>query len=559
MNRKNHKRHNIDIDPDQIFLDSSNLPSFDLDQFEGLIEKPISKSSLVILGSFFALIILVFAGRAFFLQKVSGEYFAGRSQSNSLKRVTVPAPRGIIYDRNEVPLAWNDNLGRLYMKESGLGHLMGYVGFPTQEELTASSTIDARDLIGKSGIEKKYNDTLMGVDGKKIIEVNVKGEIQSEYLYEPGYLGQNIKLSVDSRVTKKFYEYIKKLAFDYKFKAGAGVIMDVRSGEILAITSYPEYEPEVLSKGDDRKVINEYLNDSNMPFLNRAVAGLYVPGSILKPIFALAALNEGIISPEKQIYSKGYISIPNPFFPEKQSIFKDWRAHGYVDMRRALAISSDVYFYAIGGGYDGQKGLGIEKLGEYSRMFGLGSKTNIGLDKEGEGVIPSPAWKAENFDGDKWRIGDTYISSIGQYGFLVTPLQMAKVAAAFATDGKLINPTIFHREQDFSSDYTQINVSKEIFKVAKEGMRRGVTDSDGTARALNIPGLKVASKTGTAELGVTKKLVNSWGVGFFPYDNPRYAFAIVMEKGSRENVVGANTAMRELLIWMSSSTPEYIK
>jgi penicillin-binding protein 2 len=559
MNRKNNKRHNIDIDPDQVFLDSSNLPSFDLDQFEGLIEKPISKSSLIILGSFFAAIILIFAGRAFFLQKVSGEYFATRSESNSLKRVAVPAPRGIIYDRNEVPLAWNDNLGRLYLKESGLGHLMGYVGFPTQEEITASSTIDARDLVGKAGVEKKYNDMLMGVDGKKIIEVNVKGEIQSEYLYEPGYLGQNIKLSVDSRVTKKFYEYIKKLSFDYKYKAGAGVIMDVKSGEILAITSYPEYEPDILAKGDDRKVINEYLNDSNMPFLNRAVAGLYVPGSILKPIFALAALNEGIITPEKQIYSKGYISIPNPFFPDKQSIFKDWKAHGYVDMRRALAISSDVYFYAIGGGYEGQKGLGIEKIGEYSRMFGLGSKTNIGLDKEGEGVIPSPKWKAENFDGDKWRIGDTYISSIGQYGFLVTPLQMARVAAALATDGKLINPTIFHKEEDFSSDYTQINVSKDIFKVVKEGMRRGVTDSDGTARALNIAGVKVASKTGTAELGVTKKLVNSWGVGFFPYDNPRYAFAIVMEKGSRENVVGANTAMRELLIWMSSSTPEYIK
>lgn len=554
-----YKKYKTDIDPDQIFLDSSNLPSFDLDQFEGLIEKPISKGSMFFLGIFFAFIILIFAGRTFYLQKVSGEYFAKRSESNSLKRVSVPAPRGIIYDRNEVPLAWNDTVGRLYVKESGLGHLMGYVGLPTKEEIQASSTLSAVDLVGKAGVERKYNSLLTGVDGKKIIEVNVKGEIQSEYLYEPGLSGHNLKLSVDSRVTKKFYESIKKLAFDHKYKAGAGVIMDVKSGEIIAITSYPEYEPEILSRGEDRKAINEYLNDTNMPFLNRAVAGLYVPGSIVKPIFALAALNEGIITPEKNIYSKGYISIPNPFFPDKQSIFRDWRAHGYVDMRRALAISSDVYFYAIGGGYEDQKGMGIGKLEEYARMFGLGSKTNIGLDKEGEGVIPSPRWKAENFDGDKWRIGDTYISSIGQYGFLVTPLQMAKVAAAFATDGKLINPTIFHRDGDYSSEYTQIDIPKEMFKVAKEGMRRGVTDSDGTARALNIPYVTVASKTGTAELGVTKKLVNSWGVGFFPYEKPRYAFAIVMEKGSRENVVGANAAMRDLLVWMASSTPEYIK
>lgn len=559
MFKNNQSNQTSDIDPDQIFLDSSNLPSFDTDQFEGLIERPISKYAFILLGSLFAAIIVVFAGRSFYLQFFFGDYFASRSESNSLKRISVPAPRGIIYDRNGVALSWNDNGGRVYAKESGLAHLIGYVGYPTEKEVENSSTTTLVDLIGKAGVEKKYNDLLTGIDGKKITEVNARGEIQSEYLYEPGYLGQNLTLSVDSRVTKKFYEYIKKLAFDFKFQGGAGVIMDVKTGEVLAITSYPEYEPEILSKGDDQHAIRGYINSGNMPFLNRAIAGLYTPGSIVKPIFALAALKEGIISPEKQIYSKGYISIPNPFFPDKQSIFKDWKAHGYVDMRRALSISSDVYFYAIGGGYQDQKGLGIFKLDEYAKMFGMGTTTGMELDGEGEGNIPTPEWKAENFKGDKWRIGDTYISSIGQYGFLVTPIQMARVAAALATDGKMIKPTIFRSSNDMPAEYQQLNISKDVFRVVKEGMRRGVTDSDGTARALNIPEVSVAAKTGTAELGVSKKLVNSWGVGFFPYNNPRYAFALVMEKGSRENVVGANSAFRDLLIWMGSSTPEYLK
>ncbi|MDO8493685.1 MAG: penicillin-binding transpeptidase domain-containing protein [bacterium] len=559
MFRKNRKRIIVDIDPDQIFLDSSNLPSFDTDQHEGQIERPISRQSFVLLGIFFAGIIAIFAGRSSYLQVYSGEYFANRSESNSLKRVSVATPRGIIHDRNGVSLAWNDTEQRVYGTESGLGHLIGYVGYPTQEEVDRSPTTTALDLIGKAGIEKKYNDVLTGIDGRKIAEVNAKGEIQSEYIYEPGYPGKNLELSVDSRVTKKFYETIKKLAFEYKFKAGAGVIMDVKTGEILAMTSYPEYEPGILSNGDDRKAINGYLNSAEMPFLNRVISGLYTPGSILKPIFALAALNEGIIAPDKKIFSKGYISIPNPFFPDKQSVFKDWKAHGWVDMRRALAVSSDVYFYAIGGGYEDQKGLGILKLDEYSKMFGLGTTTRMELDAEGDGNIPTPEWKAENFKGDKWRIGDTYISSIGQYGFLVTPIQMARMAGALATDGKIVTPTIFKSKDDLPVSYDQIDIPKVMFRVVKEGMREGVTDSDGTARALNLPEVKVAAKTGTAELGITKKLVNSWGVGFFPYDDPRYAFALVMEKGSRENVVGANSALRELFVWMGSSTPEYLK
>ena len=162
-------------------------------------------------------------------------------------------------------------------------------------------------------------------------------------------------------------------------------------------------------------MINGYINNKNKPFINRAISGLYAPGSVVKPFVALAALSEGIISPEKKIFSAGQISIPNPFFPDKKTIFKDWKAHGWVDMRQALAVSSDVYFYEIGGGFEDVKGLGINKIYEYAKKFGLGEKTGIDLLGEAEGTVPSPAVKEKNNPADPlWRVGDTYISAIGQ-------------------------------------------------------------------------------------------------------------------------------------------------
>lgn len=563
-------RKNNNIDPDEIFLDSSNLPSFDTDLFEGRLEKPISTKAIVVLGLFFFLISLVYTARAYSLDIVNGEYFAKRSERNSLKSIPVEPPRGKIYDRNGVLLVWNELSGRTYLADSGISHTVGYVGFPTKEEMDLKVTDNPKEYIGKDGIEKKFNNILRGVAGRKIAEVDAHGDIISEHIFEPGVPGQNITLSIDSRITKKLYEEIHKLALEYKFAAGAGVIMDVATGEVLAVTSYPEYNPNVLVAGDDSSAIRSYMTDYKKPFLNRAISGLYTPGSIVKPIFAIGALNENLINPEKKIYSKGYISIQNPFFPDKQSIYKDWRAHGWVDMRRALAISSDVYFYALGGGYEDQAGLGITRLEKYAKMFGMGEATGIELPREVAGNIPSPAWKASTTKDSIWRLGDTYISSIGQYGFLTTPVQMARVLGAIATNGRLVKPTILlgnatnndrylANVSSSALSYSEINISLESFKVAQEGMREGVTDSDGTARALNLFDLKVAAKTGTAELGITKKMVNSWGTGYFPYENPRYSFAVVMEKGSRENVVGANSAIRNVLEWMIVNTPEYIK
>ena len=332
--------------------------------------------------------------------------------------------------------------------------------------------------------------------------------------------------------------------------------MDVTNGEILVSTSFPEYNAEILSQGKEKDIISNYLNDNRKVLMDRTISGLYTPGSIIKPILALGALNEGIIDPSKKILSTGSISIPNPYFPNQKTIFKDWRANGWTDMGQALAVSSDVYFYTIGGGFGGQKGLGILNIEKYAKLFGIGEKTEIDLPDEKFGTIPSPEWKIKNFKGEIWRIGDTYHTAIGQYGFQVTLMEMVRAIAAIANNGILVNPHLILGDIKEEGKIT-LDFKKEHFDIVKDGMRQAVTY--GTAVALNVPYVKVAAKTGTAQLGLAKNKVNSWVVGFFPYENPKYAFSILMEAGPSTNSVGAPFIMRQLLDWMSINTPEYFK
>lgn len=581
MNLRSKRKKNIsshwskEIAPDEIFLDSKNLPQFNTQQFEGRIERPIGKYVIAFLGIFFLAVGTLFIGRVWFLQVAEGDVYAERSENNRLEHIPIFAKRGIIYDRNKKELAWNsfkegslptatstalagDISKRSYFSEDGFGHLLGYVSYPSKD---SSGFFYQEEFIGKNGVEKTYNDFLTGENGIKLIEVDALGKVQSESSIQQPVDGKDLELSIDSRVQAKLYELIKQTAADRGFSGGAGIVMDVESGSILALTSFPEYSPAVLSSGKDAQTISGYVNSEKKPFLDRAVSGLYTPGSIVKPYIAIGALNEGVIDPEKKILSTGSISIPNPYFPDIKSVFMDWKAHGWVNMREALGVSSNVYFYEIGGGFERQRGLGIYNIGKYTKMFGLGQETGIDLPGEEEGTIPSPEWKAENFNGEVWRIGDTYHTAIGQYGFQVTPIQMARAVAAIARGGVLVTPHVLSRvDGDNSKIHPQeikIDIPADYFTVVQEGMRKVVLGGSGSA--LDTFGVSVAAKTGTAELGVSKKFVNSWVTGFFPYEHPRFAFTVVMEHGSRENLVGAVYVMRNLLDWMVVNTPEYVK
>jgi penicillin-binding protein 2 len=628
------KRINSEVAPEDIFMDGENLPQFDTQQFEGRIERPISQRMIVALGIFFIFIGISFVWQLSILQIKKGEAFFQKSEVNSLDKIPVFADRGVIYDKNKVELAWNSespeditHLFRTYIKDPGFSHLLGYVSYPSKDK---SGTYWQQEFIGKDGVEKAYNDRLKGKNGVKVLETDAHGVVQSENIINPGtqgdnivlsidskiqsklyeYLqsltldggfksgsavimdvayndrlkgkngvkvletdahgvvqseniinpgtqGDNIVLSIDSKIQSKLYEYLQSLALDGGFKGGSAVIMDVTNGELLAITNYPEYSSDILSRGDNIEEINRYINDSvHKPFLNRAIAGLYTPGSIVKPFVAIGALNENIIDPLTNILSTGSISIPNPYFPNQKSVFKDWKAHGYVDMREAIAVSSDVYFYEVGGGFKSQKGLGILNIEKYSKMFGISEKTGVDIAGEVEGTIPTPEWKKRKFKDDPWRVGDTYFTSIGQYGYQVTPIQMVRATGAIANKGTLLTPHVL-AEKDVTYPIEKIDIPDEYFTIVGEGMRQAVTA--GTAISMNFPEVKIAAKTGTAQVGISKQNVNSWVIGFFPYDHPRYAFTVMMENGPANNAVKASYVAKQLFQWMSLYSPDYFR
>jgi penicillin-binding protein 2 len=585
--RRRQYRHH-EVDPDEIFLDSSNLPDFDTDQFEGRIETPIPRSTIYIVATIFLLIGIVYVGQAFKLQFFEGAKWAKLAENNRLHHSLLFAERGVIQDRNGVLLAWNkigqnssttaDGFAsRIYRDSPGTHSLLGYVKYPRKDKFGYYYNTE---YAGADGVEAYFDTVLKGKPGMKLTETDVQGNIISESVMRPADKGINITLTLDAQIQEYLYDSMKEIVNRSGFIGGAGIIMDVRNGEVIAAISYPGYDANIMTSATNTAVIKGYLSDSKKPFLDRIAQGLYTPGSIVKPFFALAALQEQIISPDKQIESTGELKLPNPFKPGEFSIFKDWKAHGYTDMRKAIAVSSDVYFYQIGGGYlNQQKGLGILKIDEYAHQFGLGGAVTSGFFKGKAGIIPTPEWKAKNFKGDIWRVGDTYNTAIGQYGFQVTPAQVVRAVAVLANKGTLYDPYIFKSAgekseenlvqgevvstplvrkdiEDTVSQKVQIT-NPEYYRIVQEGMRMTVTE--GTMQALNVPYVKIAGKTGTAQVGVNNQYINSWTTGFFPYESPKYAFVVMMERGPSDAVLGGTAAMALLIEKMNLYTPKYFK
>ena len=301
MNRKNilrkPRKSAGEIAPDEVLLDATNLPEFDQSQFEGRIEKSIEKKSMALLGIIFLIIGVAFIGRLWSLQVTHGAEYAVDSIENSLKHSYIFAERGVIRDRNGEILAKNEKgeedefSTRDYIDEEGFAHVLGYVAYPKKD---SSGVYYSREYIGKDGVERIYNSELEGNHGLKIVESDVYGGVQSESVIDPPKDGSDLILSIDSRIQKELYDHIKDASETIGFDGGGGVIMDVKTGELLALASYPEYSPKVLSEGGPSDEISKYLTDERKPFLNRVVSGIYTPGSIIKPFIAIAALSEKV-------------------------------------------------------------------------------------------------------------------------------------------------------------------------------------------------------------------------------------------------------------------------
>jgi len=554
-----HKQH--EISPEEILLDVHNLPQHNAGRLEGRLNRVISERSIAILAFLVLASVVVVVGRTGQLMGLEHAKYAALSENNRLTHGRILAERGVVLDRNGVELAWNiphveDGAfevfhERSYVRATGSAHLVGYVRMPARD---SHGVLYREGIEGVAGVELAFDDVLRGADGTMIVETDAHQDVVSQGVLLPPEAGTSLTLTIDARLQEALHEHIRELAEQVSFSGGAGILMDVTTGEILALTSYPEYDPQAVVSGDAERIAS-YARDTATPYLNRALSGQYTPGSIVKPFVAVAALNEGVVRPDTSFVSTGALRLANPYHPGEYSVFTDWRAHGVVDLTRALAVSSNVYFYYVGGGFGEQEGLGIARIEEYMRRFGFGLPTSIALEGERYGTIPSPRWKEETFPTDPvWRIGDTYHTAIGQYGFQVTPLQVVRAVAALGNGGRLLTPRI-------ETDYTQygareVNIPEQYLATVRAGMREAVLD--GTARGLNVPYVNVAGKTGTAEVGVGKDYVHSWAVGFYPYEEPRYAFAVMMERGPRANLLGGTYVMRQFLDWMHEHTPEYV-
>jgi len=553
------KRKQKIVELDEVLLDATNIPSFNLARLEGKRELPISVRSIYAVGMVFLLVTGVYLTQIFNLQVTQGAEYRAIAQNNSVDQAVVIAERGVVYDRRDELVAWNefddrsvyDFPIRAYTDRLGLGQVLGYVSYPRRD---TKGFFYRTEYIGRSGVESAYDDILRGTNGAKIVVADALGEVIGEHAIEPSLSGQPLYLSLDAELSEAMYQIISTSSAKAGFRSGAGAIMNVHTGELIALTSFPTYDPEVMADGYDTDTIDAYNQDDRLPFLNKVVSGAYTPGSIVKPFVAYAALAEKIIDPNKEIVSNGVLIVPNPYNPDNPSRFNDWRAHGVMTMREAIAFSSNVYFYIVGGGYGDQPGLGITKMAQYYRMFGLGSTTGITIAQEQAGVVPDPAWKAEVFDDD-WRLGDTYFTAIGQFGFLTTPIQMLRAYAALANGGTLVEPHVLKGKQGATHD---LGLNPDYLQIIHEGMRKTVILNGGTARALERSDVAIAAKSGTAEVGAGNAYVNSWAAGFWPYEDPEYAFILMMDRAPRSNALGATRIMGDVMEWMSIHRPEYL-
>lgn len=439
---------------------------------------------------------------------------------------------------------------RVYPLKTTASHILGRIGRIESSELEGNEDIyNQNDIIGKSGIEYVFEKYLKGTDGVKQIDMNVDGTITDEYVSKEAVSGSDVILTIDSKlqaVTEQaLADNINKIA-NHGFSqennpadAGAAVVLNVKTGEVIAMASYPDYDPSAFVNGIDTNTWNYYINGDTKPLENKAISAMYSPGSTYKMVTALAGLETGTITPKTKINDTGV-------FRKYNSSWKCWNrhGHGYLNVSQAIEHSCNYFFYDLG------DRLGIDNLAKYSYYLGLGHKTGIELKGEIDGVLASnEIAKQEN---RVWNPGETISAAIGQSYNTFTPLQMAKYVAMIANRGKnldvtivksIINPDGSEVSRDEYESYVneklglqqenveEMNFKEENIEAILEGMRGVTSESGGTAystfKNFNI---EVGGKTGSAQTGVQGK-TNAWFVGFAPFDDPEIAIVVFVRNG----------------------------
>ncbi|MDR2149426.1 MAG: penicillin-binding protein 2 [Spirochaetaceae bacterium] len=423
-------------------------------------------------------------------------------------------------------VSWQSKPMRNYIDMRSLSHVVGYVGDITQGELTMlyNRGYQRGDVIGKSGIEKQYDEILRGLSGQEIRTVDVKGRRVGQVERESPVTGKNLVLTID----REIQNLVEKALGE---RIGAAVVLKPSTGEILALVSYPWYDPNIFNQVLDTEYQN-LIKDPNKPFLNRVIQSSYPPASTFKIVMTTGVLAEHAFPTDQTVNCLGELSYGDRLW--HCHIRKP--GHGYLNLQQAMAQSCDIYYWIVGRDH-----LGIENIVTYALEYGYGEVTNVDLPGEIAGFIPDPQWKERRFH-ESWVAGDTMNMSIGQGYTLVTPLQMANMVAMVVNDGVIYQPHLLKEIRDPLTDTVEESIepqvlhktntiSPDIFRQVRHDMRTVI--SEGTARfPLNIRSVQIAGKTGTGEIGIADRW-HSWFAAFAPYQtsNPddRIVLSIIVE------------------------------
>ncbi len=579
---------------------------------------------------FSSLAILLLGGliisRLIYLMVIESDELSLRSVNNTLRTQSIPAPRGMIYDRNSEVIAENkpkfqlemvpEQVNKLesslmYLTELGIldeneisaieqrvrrnyqfksivikrdlderemaifannrillkgfdiksrltrnypqneiyAHVVGYMGSISSSDYERFDPVfyTGKEQIGKSAIEREYEHILRGVPGKKKLLVNVRGRVMDEIEKEAFTSGNDIILTLNSELQRTAYESMAE-------KKGSVVAMDPRNGEILAMISMPSFNPTAISLGLSQSDFDKLNRNKKKPLFNRATAGQYPPGSTVKPMLALGALDMGIVDSEYYLPCEGEFKLPNYSRP-----FRDWAAHGSVNAKRAIQASCDVYFYETA------VEMGIERMSTFLKKFNLGEKTKLDLGNEKKGVVPNQEWKRNNFkskENQNWYLGETVIAGIGQGYMLATPMQLAYATSIIANRGFAFKPHILKQINLKDSDEVLkteserinhvMNIDDKYWDIVFDGMNAVVNEQRGTAYGVFPENSDIAGKTGTSQVFSMDKRsgddvpeeLRDHGlfIGFAPINNPEIVIAVLVENGGGGRVAAAPVA-----------------
>lgn len=532
---------------------------------------------------------------------IEGDKYRKLSLENRVRETKIPAPRGIIYDRQGRELVRNipifvlpdgqifyesvpaslsgrikESIARDYIYRQETAHVLGFVGEATQEELK-NKNVELGDMVGKMGIEKAYDNILRGTNGRELIEVDAQErEIRVLGDREPKP-GDNITLSVDLNLQKIASQ-------EFKDKKGAVIATNPKNGEILAFYSSPSFDPNRLIRSE---AVDELLADPDKPFFDRSISGLYPPGSTFKIVTALSALESGAIDENTKVEDTGVLTVGA--FSFGNWYFSQYgKKEGMLSIVRALKRSNDIFFYKTG------EATGIKILANWGKKLGVGKTLGIDIEGEASGVMPDPAWR-EKVRGTGWFLGDTYHVAIGQGDLQVTPLQVNGWTNVIANDGKLCRPHLVENQKSIrqlvdknQNECKDLGIKKKTISLIKEGMKEACSPGgtgwplfnfailessiaaqlnsrvkiDGvdftespisTISGIRMIGISTACKTGTAEFGDPNNRTHAWFTVYAPVENPQISVTVLVEGGGEGSNVAAPIAKKILEKWFTSN------